>query len=216
MLAKMPEKLALRSFGASEVHLQAPPLLIGVAGGTASGKTTVCRKIEESMGGDDRVAIISMDNFYRPLTQEERANVDSKNSCLEQLTRRWLVGPALPCTRDSHTMLLAGFDFDHPDAFDIPEIARCLDNLKKGKETPIPVYDFTTHSRSDKVVAVKPAEVIMFEGILVLHIPQILKRLNMKVPPGVWDLFTRRSACHFSCPSSSESNKCAADICRHR
>lgn len=54
--------------------LRAPPLLIGVAGGTASGKTTVCHKIAESLA-DDRVAIISMDNFYRPLTAEEHANV---------------------------------------------------------------------------------------------------------------------------------------------
>jgi flagellar biosynthesis GTPase FlhF len=57
-------------------EIRAPPLLIGVAGGTASGKTTVCRKIAEVMA-DDRVAIISMDNFYRPLTAEEKADVDS-------------------------------------------------------------------------------------------------------------------------------------------
>lgn len=54
--------------------LRAPPLLIGVAGGTASGKTTVCHKIKESLA-DDRVAIISMDNFYRALTPEEHDNV---------------------------------------------------------------------------------------------------------------------------------------------
>ena len=57
------------------IWLQAPPLLIGVAGGTASGKTTVCRTIAEKMD-DERVVIISMDNFYRPLTPDERANVD--------------------------------------------------------------------------------------------------------------------------------------------
>jgi pantothenate kinase-related protein Tda10 len=55
--------------------MQAPPLLIGVAGGTASGKTTVCRIIAEKMD-DERVVIISMDSFYRPLTPEERANLD--------------------------------------------------------------------------------------------------------------------------------------------
>lgn len=57
-------------------EIRAPPLIIGVAGGTASGKTTVCLRIAEVMA-DDRVAIISMDNFYRPLTDEERADVDS-------------------------------------------------------------------------------------------------------------------------------------------
>jgi hypothetical protein len=56
-------------------EIRAPPLLIGVAGGTASGKTTVCYKIAEVMA-DDRVAIISMDNFYRALTPQEKASVD--------------------------------------------------------------------------------------------------------------------------------------------
>jgi chloramphenicol 3-O-phosphotransferase len=56
-------------------ELRAPPLLIGVAGGTASGKTTVCRKIAAVMD-DERVAIISMDNFYRALTPDEKAAVD--------------------------------------------------------------------------------------------------------------------------------------------
>jgi uridine kinase len=75
----------------------------------------------------------------------------------------------------------AEYNFDHPQAFDILEITRCLDSLKRGNETEIPVYDFATHSRSDAVGKVKPCEVIMFEGILVLHVPEILKRLNMKV-----------------------------------
>jgi uridine kinase len=56
-----------------------------------------------------------------------------------------------------------------------------LDSLKRGCETEIPEYDFATHSRSDTVFKVKPCEVIMFEGILVLHVPEIVERLNMKV-----------------------------------
>lgn len=47
--------------------------------------------------------------------------------------------------------------------------------------TTIPVYDFTTHSRASEVQTVKPGEVILFEGILVLHVPAIVERLNMKV-----------------------------------
>lgn len=73
------------------------------------------------------------------------------------------------------------YNFDHPQAFDILEITRCLDSLKRGNETAIPEYDFATHSRSDTVLKVKPGEVIMFEGILVLHVPEIVERLNMKV-----------------------------------
>ena len=75
----------------------------------------------------------------------------------------------------------ADFNFDHPDAFDVAAIGRCLDALKRGEEAAIPVYNFTTHARAAETQTVKPVEVILFEGILVLHIPEILERLNMKV-----------------------------------
>ncbi|KAF0973985.1 hypothetical protein FDP41_006968 [Naegleria fowleri] len=47
------------------------PFIIGVCGGSASGKTTVCREIVKSLS-DKRVAVISQDSFYRNLTDEER------------------------------------------------------------------------------------------------------------------------------------------------
>ena len=48
------------------------PFLIGVAGGTASGKTSVCHKIMEKLGQTDsssrkRVVMISQDSFYKKL-----------------------------------------------------------------------------------------------------------------------------------------------------
>lgn len=52
--------------------------LIGVVGGTASGKTTVCKGIMKELG-DRRVAILSLDSFYRPLTPEEIENVAEYN-----------------------------------------------------------------------------------------------------------------------------------------
>jgi hypothetical protein len=44
------------------------PFIIGVTGGTASGKTSVCAKIVEELGLDkNRVALISQDCFYKEL-----------------------------------------------------------------------------------------------------------------------------------------------------
>ena len=50
------------------------PFVIGVAGGTASGKTSVCHKIIELLGQStvERVALISQDSFYKDLSEEER------------------------------------------------------------------------------------------------------------------------------------------------
>jgi hypothetical protein len=80
----------------------------------------------------------------------------------------------------------ADYNFDHPDAFDLPAIQACLDCLKKGQATEIPMYDFLHHCRTGQMQQVQPAEVILFEGILVLHITEIVERLNMKVRGHVW------------------------------
>jgi uridine kinase len=61
-----------------------PPVVIGVAGGSGSGKTTVVRRIVESLGSDD-VAVLDHDRYYRDRTDlrlEERAamNYDHPDS----------------------------------------------------------------------------------------------------------------------------------------
>src|SRR5689334_6720250 len=54
------------------------PFLIGVSGGTASGKTSVCDLILNQLG-DHRVAIISQDCFYKNLSPEEKQKAANKN-----------------------------------------------------------------------------------------------------------------------------------------
>ena len=72
------------------------PFMIGVAGGTASGKSTVCKKLMETLGQSDKtdvekkVVSLSQDSFYKELEPTE--------------------------------IILANkgmFNFDHPDAFDV-------------------------------------------------------------------------------------------------
>lgn len=52
--------------------------IIGIAGGTGSGKTTVVKKIIESMPGD-RIALIPQDSYYNdttPLSMDERRKIN--------------------------------------------------------------------------------------------------------------------------------------------
>jgi uridine kinase len=42
------------------------PLFIGVTGGTASGKTSLCKRIAERFR--DEITMISLDSFYKGLT----------------------------------------------------------------------------------------------------------------------------------------------------
>ena len=62
----------------------------------------------------------------------------------------------------------AKVNFDHPKAFDWKLMNEQLKNLKNGQTIHKPVYDFTTHSRSDKIETVEPKELIIIEGIMAL------------------------------------------------
>ena len=58
--------------------LSQAPVIIGVAGGSGSGKTTVVRKIVEALG-DDHVSVLEHDRYYRDhpeLRLEERAQLN--------------------------------------------------------------------------------------------------------------------------------------------
>ncbi|MCK4271687.1 uridine kinase [bacterium] len=62
----------------------ATSILIGIAGGTGSGKTTIAKKIIEQIGTDN-VVIIPQDAYYRdrnnlPLEEREKINYDHPSS----------------------------------------------------------------------------------------------------------------------------------------
>ncbi|GGM92080.1 uridine kinase [Thermus composti] len=55
----------------------ARPFVIGIAGGTASGKTTLARSLAEALG--ERVALLPMDHYYKDLSHlpfQERLQVN--------------------------------------------------------------------------------------------------------------------------------------------
>jgi len=53
--------------------------------------------------------------------------------------------------------------------------------LKEGKSIECPVYDYTKHNRSDKVIRIDPKPVILVEGILLLADPRVRDLLDIKV-----------------------------------
>ena len=57
----------------------------------------------------------------------------------------------------------------------------CTCAAQSMKAVEVPIYDFTTHQRSSAVRRVEPADVVIIEGILVLHMPDIRDMLNMKI-----------------------------------
>lgn len=71
------------------------PLIIGIAGGSGSGKTTIAKNIKSAFSKDERVVIIEMDSYYRDfsnlnLNQREHINYDSPDSIDFELLEKHL------------------------------------------------------------------------------------------------------------------------------
>jgi len=63
----------------------------------------------------------------------------------------------------------ATVNFDHPDALDEPLFVEHLETLRAGRRVEAPLYDFASHSRRVQTVAVRPAPVVIADGILILQ-----------------------------------------------
>ena len=72
-------------------------------------------------------------------------------------------------------------NYDHPNAFDTDLLVQHLEALRRGETIECPVYDYTVHNRSDKTIRVKPAKVIVVEGILIFADPELCKRMDVKI-----------------------------------
>lgn len=67
----------------------------------------------------------------------------------------------------------ARVNYDHPAAFEVSLLKSHLQLLSTGEDIDIPSYDFATHSRSTFTRKVEPRSVIIVEGILTLHFPEL-------------------------------------------
>ena len=72
-------------------------------------------------------------------------------------------------------------NYDHPDAFENELMIEHLKQLKAGKSVQCPVYDYTVHNRSKDFVTIKPAKVIIVEGILILADKQLCDQMDIRV-----------------------------------
>jgi uridine kinase len=125
------------------------PTLIGIAGGTGSGKTTVARKVAAGLPAGT-VILLEHDSYYRDLADLEA---------------------------DARTEV----NFDHPDSLDNDLLLEQLDLLMAGEPVEVPQYDFSTHTREPSGRFVRPAPVIILEGILVFVDPRLRERMHVKL-----------------------------------
>lgn len=72
-------------------------------------------------------------------------------------------------------------NFDHPDSVEFTLLIDHLKKLNQGQSIEMPVYSYLTCIRSNKTINVKPARVILVEGILILGDSELRKMLDIKV-----------------------------------
>ena len=128
---------------------RATPIILGIAGGTGSGKTTVANVILDRVGAG-RIVLLAHDAYYRDLRELPRAQRDIIN-------------------------------FDHPDSLETELLVHHLEALRRGEPVEVPIYDFTTHARTNLTRHVEPQLVILVEGILVFAERGLRELFDVKI-----------------------------------
>ncbi len=125
------------------------PVVVGLAGGSGSGKTTVLRQILNQVG-PERVSVIHHDSYYKSFAH------------LPEDTRGTI-------------------NFDHPESLETSLLAEHLAALLEGREVETPTYDFTTHTRRADTLRIRPTDVIIVDGILVLAEPELRSLMDIRI-----------------------------------
>lgn len=126
--------------------------IVGIAGGSGSGKTTFTQKVLDLL--DDKkiakqVGVLHQDSYY-------------------------LATPPKDLTINGEP------NVDHPDAFDWVLMRSHLEMLRAGKKIESPVYDYGSFSRTSKTQSIGPCKIILFEGIFTLWDESVRNSFDMK------------------------------------
>lgn len=123
--------------------------VVGIAGGSGSGKTTVVERILRALPAE-QVAFLPHDAYYHGHAARPEALRHTDN-------------------------------WDHPDALDNALFVAHLDALRQGQVVARPDYDFARHSRRPTTIPIEPRPILLVEGILLLAVPEVRQRLDLRV-----------------------------------
>ncbi|XBW38085.1 hypothetical protein QEN19_003672 [Hanseniaspora menglaensis] len=130
------------------------PYLIAVGGQSGSGKTSLAQLLKDKIDSENTV-LIAMDNFYKPLTPEEK-KVAMNNE----------------------------FDFDNPNAVDLDLLYELLYDLKinRAPQGQIPKYSFVEHNRiPNEHITIDNPHIIILEGLYALYDERISEITDLKI-----------------------------------
>lgn len=124
-------------------------LLVGLSGGSGSGKTSLVKALAQCMESS-LISFVTQDNYYLPVEQQQKDQNGRVN-------------------------------FDLPGAIDSTRLQADLRKLLNGETIFVEEYGFNNKTHEPKVVWVKPAPIVIVEGLFVLHFDAEWKLLNKRI-----------------------------------
>lgn len=132
------------------------PLLVGIGGGAASGKTEACRKIKavlEKKSNEKLAVTLSLSAFYRELSVEERL-LDAQG----------------------------GFDYAHPNSFDFTYLSEVLQKIQRRERVTIRPHEGSVHFDAVEAQEIPAGvDVAIVEGILTFYQKEIRDMFDVKI-----------------------------------
>lgn len=126
------------------------PYIIGIAGGSGSGKTFFLKCFLEHFTKSE-VCLVSQDDYYFPvahnMTKEENKH----------------------------------YNFDLPSTIDHESFEGDIDKLITGKTILKKEYTFNNADAVPKMLEIKPAPIMIVEGLFILHFKNISDLLDLKI-----------------------------------
>ncbi len=126
------------------------PFVIGVAGGSGSGKTFFLKCFLEHFTGAE-VCLVSQDDYYFPVAHN--------------------------MTKEENKL----YNFDLPGTIDHEHFENDIESLMQGEAIQKKEYTFNNPDAIPKMLEIKPAPIMIVEGLFILHFKKIAHTLDLKI-----------------------------------
>lgn len=126
------------------------PFIIGIAGGSGSGKTFFLKCFLEHFT-DDEVCLVSQDDYYIPVAHN--------------------------MTKEENRL----YNFDLPATIDHAHFEEDIASLINGETILKKEYTFNNPDAVPRMLEIKPAPIMIVEGLFILHFKKISEVLDLKI-----------------------------------
>ncbi len=126
------------------------PFIIGIAGGSGSGKTFFLKCFLEHFSPDE-VCLVSQDDYYIPVAHN--------------------------MTKEENKL----YNFDLPATIDHDHFEDDIEKLTNWQTITKKEYTFNNSDAIPKMLEIKPAPIMLVEGLFILHFKKISESLDLKI-----------------------------------